>query len=401
MDILDEAGSKFLRGAAQPLAKNRSRRPVGDRLALGARDAVAQRDPVRPGIVNPNSRQSRRRPRAAPSSHSQGRDGSPMSAAVVTWVGVDVAKASLDAAWISDGRTQHATLANDRAGISSLIGQLPPASEARLVVEATGGYERALVTALVEAGYPTAVVNPRQVRDFAKAMGILAKTDRLDAAVLAQFGRQVQPRLLEEDPSRRAELAQLVSRRRQLIDLRTMESNRQEQTTARVAAKSIQHVLKLLDKEVEQLEAAIARLLESNDDWRDKIEILSTAPGVARVTSATLVAEVPELGRLNRQAIAALVGVAPFNDDSGRHRGQRRVSGGRAAVRRVLYMAALSARRWNPAIRGFAERLAAKGKKPKVIITACMRKLLVILNAMLKTKTPWKNFHDSQNRLAK
>ncbi len=324
-----------------------------------------------------------------------------MSAAVVTWVGVDVAKASLDAAWISDGRTQHATLANDRAGIASLIGQLPPASEARLVVEATGGYERALVTALVEAGYPTAVVNPRQVRDFAKAMGILAKTDRLDAAVLAQFGRQVQPRLLEEDPSRRAELAQLVSRRRQLIDLRTMESNRQEQTTARVAAKSIQHVLKLLDKEVEQLEAAIARLLESNDDWRDKIEILSTAPGVARVTSATLVAEVPELGRLNRQAIAALVGVAPFNDDSGRHRGQRRVSGGRAAVRRVLYMAALSARRWNPAIRGFAERLAAKGKKPKVIITACMRKLLVILNAMLKTKTPWKNFHDSQNRLAK
>lgn len=316
-----------------------------------------------------------------------------MSAAIVTWIGVDVAKASLDVAWTSGDQMRRVTVANDRAGLASLIGQLPPASEARIVVEATGGYERALVTALVEAGYRTAVVNPRQVRDFAKALGILAKTDRLDAAVLAQFGRQIEPRVLEEDPSHRVELMQLVSRRRQLIDLRTMESNRLEQTTARAAEKSIRHVLKLLDKEVTQLEAEIARLLASDDDWRGKMELLSTTPGVARVTSATLVAEVPELGRLNRQAIAALVGVAPFNDDSGSHRGGRRVAGGRAAVRRVLYMAALSARRCNPAIRVFAERLAAQGKKPKVIIIACMRKLLVILNTMLKNNTPWKDFH--------
>jgi len=316
-------------------------------------------------------------------------------AAVVTWIGVDVSKASLDAAWAPGDALRRASAANDRTGIAALIGQLPPSGAARVVVEATGGYERGLVTALIEAGYRTAVVNPRQVRDFAKALGILAKTDHIDAAVLAQYGRQVEPRLLEEDPAQRAELMQLVSRRRQLIDLRTMELNRLEMATARAAQKSIRHVLKLLDKEVAQLEAEIARLLAADDDWRGKVELLSTTPGVARITSATLVAEVPELGRLNRQAIAALVGVAPFNDDSGQRRGQRRVAGGRASVRRVLYMAALSARRCNPTIRAFAERLAAQGKKPKVIITACMRKLLVILNAMIKQNKPWRNLHAS------
>ncbi len=184
---------------------------------------------------------------------------------------------------------------------------------------------------------------------------------------------------------------QLVGRRRQLIDLRTMESNRSQQTTARAAQKSIRHVLRILEKEIDQLETEIARFLQSDDDWRAKIELLSTVPGVAKVTSATLVAELPELGRLNRQAIAALVGLAPFNDDSGRHRGTRRIAGGRSAVRHVLYMAALSARRCNPIIHAFAERLAAQGKKPKVIIAACMRKLLVILNTMLKNNTSWKN----------
>jgi len=316
-----------------------------------------------------------------------------MQDSVVTWIGVDVAKDSLDVAWGSAHEPQRSSVANSRSGLTSLVNQLPPPAGARVVVEATGGYERALVTALVEAGYCVAVVNPRHVRDFAKALGILAKTDRIDAVVLARFGHQVQPRVLEEDPAERAELVQLVARRRQLIDLRTMESNRLQQTSVRAAQKSIQHVLKLLGKEVDQLEAEIARLLQSDDDWRTKIELLSTTPGVAKVTSATLVAEVPELGRLNRQAIAALVGLAPFNNDSGRHRGSRRVAGGRASVRHVLYMAALSARRCNPVIRAFSERLAAQGKKPKVIITACMRKLLVILNTILKNNTPWKNLH--------
>ena len=312
-------------------------------------------------------------------------------AALVTWIGIDVAKDALDVAWSTADKPHRLQVANSREGLSSLIRQLPPAAHVRLVVEATGGYERRLVTALWEAEYAVAVVNPRQVRDFAKALGILAKTDRIDAAVLARFGQQVQPRLLEEDPARRAELMQLVARRRQLIELRTMESNRQEQTTAPAAQKSIRHVLQLLDQQVEQIEVEIDRLLQSDDDWRAKIELLTTTPGVAQVTSATLVAEVPELGRLNRQAITALVGLAPFNDDSGQYRGARRIRGGRAAVRRVLYMAALSARRCNPVIRAFAQRLAAQGKRPKVIITACMRKLLVILNALLKQQSAWKN----------
>ena len=316
-----------------------------------------------------------------------------MSPSSITWVGIDVSKATLDVAWISAQRTERLSTTNAPEGFQTLVGQWPEPAAVRVVVEATGGYERALVAALVEAGVRTAVVNPRQVRDFAKALGVLAKTDRIDAGVLARFGQRVEPRLLEEDPSQRAELMQLVTRRRQLVDLRTMESNRRELTTARAAAKSIRHVLSLLDKEIVHLEAEIARLLDSDDDWRAKIKLLSTTPGVARVTSATLVAEVPELGRLGRQAIAALVGVAPLNDDSGRHRGGRRVAGGRASVRRVLYMAALSARRCNPAIRAFAQRLAAQGKRPKVIIIACMRKLLVILNAMLKQNIPWKDYH--------
>jgi transposase len=314
-------------------------------------------------------------------------------AALVTWIGIDVAKDSLDVAWSLDEKLHRLQTTNSDEDIRQLIGQLLPAAHARLVVEATGGYERRLVTMLVEAGYSVAVVNPRQVRDFAKALGILAKTDRIDAAVLARFGQQVQPRAMEAYPARQAELTQLVTRRRQLIDLRTMESNRQQQTTVGAAQQSIRKMLKVLDAQIHQIETEIARLLQSHDDWRTKIELLTTTPGVAQVTSATLVAEVPELGRLNRQAISALVGVAPFNDDSGHHRGVRRIRGGRATVRRTLYMATLAARRCNPVIRAFAKRLAAQGKKPKVIITACMRKLLVILNALLKHQTSWKNLY--------
>jgi transposase len=312
-----------------------------------------------------------------------------MTDSSLNWIGIDVAKDSLDVAWGTSGKLSRLQADNSREGIASLLKKLPLPEGARLVVEATGGYQSRLVTALLEADYRVAVVNPRQVRDFAKALGILAKTDRLDAAVLARFGQQVQPRLLEEDPAQRAELVQLVARRRQLIELRTMESNRLEHATVRLAQNSIRRLLALLEKQIDQLEDEIARLLESDDDWRAKIQLLTSTPGIAQVTAATLVAELPELGQLNRQAIAALVGVAPFNDDSGRYGGKRRIQGGRATVRRALYMAALSARQWNPVIRAFADRLAAQGKKPKLIITACMRKLLVILNALLQRKTPW------------
>ena len=270
-----------------------------------------------------------------------------MPDSALVWIGIDVAKESLDVWWPGSAASQALSVANDPAGFAALIHALPPTSNARVVVEATGGYERALATALIEASYRVAVVNPRQVRDFAKALGILAKTDRIDAGVLVRFGQQFQPRLLEEDPTQRAELMQLVARRRQLVELRTMESNRLSQATARAAQKSIRHVLRLIDKEIEQLEAEIAQLVQADDDWRSKMELLISVPGVAKVTSSTLIAEVPELGHLNRQAIASLVGLAPFNDDSGRHRGIRRIQGGRSAVRSVLYMAAIAARRWN------------------------------------------------------
>lgn len=313
-----------------------------------------------------------------------------MDRSAVTWIGIDVAKQTLDVAWEHADQPRRLQVENTRQGLTQLLAQLPSLDQARVVVEATGGYERQLVATLLEAGYQVAVVNPRQVRDFAKALGILAKTDCIDALILARFGQRVQPRLLEENPARRTELAQLVARRRQLVDLRTMESNRLEQTTARAACKSIRQLLQTLDKQIVKIEDEITRLLESDDDWRAKIQLLSTTPGVAKITSATLVAELPELGRLNRQAISALVGVAPFNDDSGKHRGKRRVRGGRASVRHVLYMATLAARRWNPVIRAFADRLAAQGKPSKVILTACMHKLLVILNSMAHNNAPWK-----------
>jgi transposase len=272
---------------------------------------------------------------------------------------------------------------------------MPAPDATRWIMEATGGYEGHLVTALVEGGYRVSVVNPRQVRDFAKALGILAKTDRIDATVLARFGQQVQPRLLEEDPAQRAELVQLVTRRRQLITLRTIETNHLEHANG-LAQKSICQILKALEKQIDQVEAEIARLLEANDDWQAKIKLLDSTPGVGPVTSSTLVAELPELGQLNREAIAALVGVAPFNDDSGKHRGKRTIAGGRADVRRTLYMAALSAARSNEVIRDFAQRLRAQGKAPKVVLTACMRKLLVILNTMMKNQTSWKPAYAQQ-----
>ena len=315
-----------------------------------------------------------------------------MQDAAVTWIGIDVAKLTLDVAWEAGQQRHSFQVANSREGIAELLDRLPAPEATRFVIEATGGYERRLVTALVEGGCRVSVVNPRQVRDFAKALGILAKTDRLDATVLARFGQQVQPRFLEENSTKQAELAQLVTRRRQLIDLRTMETNRLEQAIG-MAQKSIRQMLTALAKQIDKVEAEIARLLQSHDDWQGKINLLQTTPGVGPVTSSTLVAELPELGKLNRQAIAALVGVAPFNNDSGKHRGKRTIFGGRAAVRQALYMAALSATRTKGVIRDFAQRLLAQGKGHKVVLTACMRKLLVILNTMVKNQTSWNPAH--------
>jgi transposase len=302
-------------------------------------------------------------------------------------VGIDIAKHSFEVCLLPDG-TQRA-FTYDQDGVGRLRQLLPPVDECLIVLEATGGYQRPLVAELTQAGYQVAVVNPRQVRDFARGLGILAKTDRLDARVLARFGQHVELRPIEPLPAEQSELAELVVRRRQLVELRTAETNRLDTITARSVRKSVQQMIRTLERQIEQVEKQITALLKSRDDWRQKAELLQSVPGIGATTAATLIAELPELGQTNRQQAAALVGLAPYNNDSGPARGKRTIWGGRAAVRSALYMAALTARRCNPVIRRFAQRLEHQGKPFKVVITACMRKLLVILNTLLKNNTAW------------
>lgn len=312
-------------------------------------------------------------------------DGTPQTFA--TFVGIDVAKDHFDVAFLPEGTP--CTLTQNAAGLRQLVDRLRPYGPCLIVLEATGGYERRLVATLIDAGLAVALVNPRQVRDYARGIGRLAKTDRLDAAVLARFAQEVRPHPLAKTAEKQRELDELVGRRRQLLDLRTAEANRRATSTAKLARQSIDRVLKVLDEQIDRFDQAIAALIESDDDWRQRQQLLKSVPGVGVVTSATLIAELPELGQLNRQEIAALVGLAPFNHDSGKSRGQRSIFGGRASVRNCLYMAALSAKRCNPALRRFAKRLEKAGKRFKVVMTACMRKLLILLNRMVQTNCPW------------
>ena len=304
------------------------------------------------------------------------------------FVGIDVCKRSLEVRIGSEGKPF--TVPNDREGLKQLLQQLPEAGTCLIVLESTGGYQRRLVVELVDAGHHVSVANPRQVRDFAKGHGILAKTDRIDTRVLALFGQQVRQRIVTASHEEQDDLKQLVTRRRQLVELRTAEKNHLETTTVKSVRQSVQRVIDLLNKQIERIEKDILARIESHDHWNNKAKLLGTFLGVGPTTVASLIAELPELGLLNRQQVAALVGVAPHPNDSGPTRGRRPVSGGRAGVRNTLYMAALSAKRWNPAIREFAKRLRAAGKPFKVVMTACMRKVLVILNTMIKTNTPWR-----------
>ena len=303
-------------------------------------------------------------------------------------VGIDVSKASLDVALSPEANPF--SVSNDRDGVKKLLAKLPPPGSCLVTLEGSGGYERLVIAELLDCGHRVALANPRQVRDFAKAMGILAKTDAIDARVLAKFGQVVAPRCLEKPAGPQAELQQLVERRRQLIDLRTAETNRLHQASSKVTQRSIQAVLKTLGKQIDALEAEIAKLVDQHDDWKQKTEILTSVPGVGKITAMSLLAEIPELGQLNREQIASLAGLAPFNHDSGKLKGKRSIWGGRADVRTTLYMAALSAIRCNLPLKDFYQRLRLSGKQFKKSITACMRKLLVILNTMLKNKTPWK-----------
>jgi transposase len=302
-------------------------------------------------------------------------------------VGIDVAKDSLDVCLLATDTCF--TITNDSDGFRQLIGQLPAAGSCLVVIEATGGYQRRVVAALMAAGHEVAVVNPRQVRDFARGLGILAKTDRIDARVIARFGEQAKPRPSEVNSEKQAAFRELVTRRRQLVEFRTAEKNRLETANAPTVRKNIRHMLEQLDKQIRQLEEEMGELISANPMLAAKATLLKTVPGVGPVVIANLLTELPELGRLNRQQVAALVGVAPFNRDSGKFHGRRAIWGGRASLRSVLYMAALTARRSNPLIRAFAQRLEAVGKPIKVVLTACIRKLLVILNTMIKTNLPW------------
>lgn len=304
-----------------------------------------------------------------------------------SFVGIDVAKQQLDVALLPTGKKFAVKRTSD--GYQQLLDQLPAAGSCHVVLEATGGYEREVVAELLSHGHHVSVVNPRQVRDFARALGILAKTDRIDAYVLARFAEQVNPRSVLDVPPKLAELQQLVERRRQLIELRTAENNRLELCTAKMARKSIQQVLKTIDKQIAAIEAEIARLVESDDDWKRKTQVLTSVPGVGKITAASLIADLPELGQLNRAQIVSLAGLAPFNHDSGKLKGKRAIGGGRVTIRNALYMAALSAMRCNPALKEFAQRLHQKGKLFKVRITACMRKLLVVLNSLVKNNQIW------------
>lgn len=313
-----------------------------------------------------------------------------MTEAMRVSVGVDVSKATLDVQVRPTDAQWRA--ANDDDGIRDLVAQLRALVPAQIVIEATGGYELAVVGALAAAGLPVVVVNPRAVRDFARATGQLAKTDQLDAGILARFAEQVRPAIRPLADAEHQELEALLTRRRQLIEMLTAEKNRLQQVFvvrgARVKKSLTAHIA-YLTRELGRADADLAALVRHSPIWRERDALLQSAPGVGPVLSLTLLAALPELGTLDRKAIAALVGVAPLNRDSGVFRGKRMIHGGRAPVRTALYMGALVATRYNPVIRAFYHRLLAAGKPKKVALTACMRKLLIILNAMVRQHAPW------------
>lgn len=309
-----------------------------------------------------------------------------MLRAIKTWVGIDLAKKSFEIAGLAGHSVR--SLPNTSAGHQQLITQLSAPGTCLVVVESTGGYERALVAALAMAGHLVAVVNPRQVRDFARSQGILAKTDRIDARVIARFAEVTQP-LPQAYEQEQSHLQALIVRRRQLVEHRAAELNRRQQTDFADVAKSVQLSIDAASKEIKRLDRKILALVQSHDDWRERFERAQTVPGVGDQIAAAIVSGLPELGRLNRQQIAGLVGLAPMNRDSGKYRGQRYIQGGRGGIRQLLYMGALSGIRFNPVIKRYYQRLRAKGKIFKVAITACMRKLLVILNTMFRNRTNW------------
>jgi len=302
------------------------------------------------------------------------------------FVGVDVSKDSLDVA--IGPQKDIITIANDQKGVDSLVKKLRRINAQLIVFESTGGYELLAASCLAEAGLPVVIVNPRQMRNFAKATGILAKTDAIDARVIARFAEAVKPDVRQLKDRQTSELTAFVTRRRQIIEMIVAEKNRLKLANKR-NKKDIKDHIQWLQKRLDKIETDIGKMIQSSPIWRCKDDILRSVPGIGPVTSATLICDLPELGVLSPKKIAMLAGLAPLNCDSGKFKGRRRIWGGRGSVRSILYMATLAAIRCNPAIKGFYQRLLAAGKCHKVAATACMRKLLIITNAMLRDQTLW------------
>ena len=402
----------MLKKPRNPISKVSSRqrdcKPVDktlapDRPSLGVTTPCGSKIVDQHLNVSPNSRQGLPTDLGEKSPNSQGRDTfmsdapsletQTMTSTPTVFVGIDVSSQAWDIHLLHDGQAW--TSKTDPASLKILLKRLKPfAGTSHIVLESTGGIERPLAIALIDAGHTVSIVNPRQVRDFAKGMGLLAKTDRIDARVLALFGQKVQPRRAVKPSEKQLELEALVVRRRQLVDIRATEFTRQKQTVSKKTAQSITKLIEVLTKQIETLEQAIVELIQSDENWKHKADIVDSAPGVGPVTAATIIAELPELGTLNRQQIAALVGVAPFNDDSGKKHGVRSIRGGRTSLRNTLYMATISAVRFggdSSHIKQLYHRLRDKGKDFKVAIVACIRKLLTTLNIMVKNNAMWRD----------
>jgi len=303
------------------------------------------------------------------------------------FVGIDVAKEKLDIAVFGEAKASQVT--NDEKGIGKLIQEMKRLKPDLIVVEATGGYHRAVVLRMYEAGLPMAVVNPARVRQYARASGLLAKTDKLDALNLAEFGKQMKPRKFEAKSESERQISALLVRRRQLEEMLKAEKSRLQTVSAGMRS-SVERMIEMLKGEIKRLETELDNFMKENESWREQEEILTSAKGVGRMTAATLLAELPELGKLDRKKIAALVGLAPMNSDSGKKRGYRKTKGGRMEVRNVLYMSTLVATRYNPLIKVQYQELQRRGKVKKVALTACMRKFLTILNAMMRDQQPFR-----------
>jgi transposase len=310
-----------------------------------------------------------------------------MTTSSVKFVGIDVAKEKLDIAVL--GEKKASQVGNDETGITKLIKKMKMLKPTLIVVEATGGYQRVVALGLYEAGLPVAVVNPSRVRQYARASGLLAKTDKLDAFNLAEFGKQMKPRKYEAKSESERHVSALLVRRRQLEEMLKAEKSRLR-TVPTAMRPSIERMIEVLKGEIKQLEKELDKFMKENEEWQAQEQILTSAKGVGRVTAATLLAELPELGKLDRKKIAALVGLAPMNADSGKKRGYRKTKGGRMEVRNVLYMSTLVATRYNPLIQVQYQQLLKRGKVKKVALTACMRKFLTILNAMMRDKVPFR-----------